>query len=58
VHERLQQRLAEMTGKTVYLDVQQDPGLWGGLVAQIGSHVYDGSLRTQLAKLRQELVRE
>jgi len=56
-HERLRERLAEMTGKTVYLEVQQDAGLLGGLVTQIGSQVYDGSLRTQLARLGQELVR-
>lgn len=56
-HERLRERLAEMTGKTVYLEMQQDAGLLGGLVTQIGSQVYDGSLRTRLARLRQELVR-
>jgi len=42
-HERLRQRLAEMTGKTVYLEGQLDTGLLGGLVTQIGSQVYDGS---------------
>ena len=56
-HERLRQRLAEMTGKTVYLEVQLDTGLLGGLLTQIGSQVYDGSLRTRLTRLRQELVR-
>jgi F-type H+-transporting ATPase subunit delta len=55
--ERLRQRLAKMTGKNVYLEVRQDAGLLGGLVTQIGSQVYDGSLRMQLARLQQELVR-
>ena len=55
--EQLRQRLEQMTGKRVYLEVQQDPRILGGLVTQIGSLVYDGSLRTQLAKLREELVR-
>jgi F-type H+-transporting ATPase subunit delta len=55
--ERLRQRLEQMTGKTVYLEVQQDPKILGGLVTQIDSLVYDGSLRTQLARLREELVR-
>jgi F-type H+-transporting ATPase subunit delta len=55
--EGLRQRLAEMTGKRAYLEVRQDAGLLGGLVTQIGSQVYDGSLRTQLARLQQELVR-
>lgn len=55
--ERLRQRLEQMTGKIVYLEVQQDPKILGGLVTQIGSLVYDGSLRTQLVKLREEMVR-
>ena len=55
--QRLRQRLEEVTGKTVYLEIRQDPRILGGLVTQLGSLVYDGSLRTQLARLRQELVR-
>lgn len=55
--ERLRQRLEQMTGKTVYLEVQRDPKILGGLVTQIGSLVYDGSLRNQLARLREELAR-
>ncbi len=54
---RLRQRLQEVTGKQVYLEVRQDPRLLGGLVTQIGSLVYDGSLKTQLARLREQLVR-
>lgn len=55
--ERLRQRLEQMTGKTVYLEVRQDGRILGGLVTQIGSLVYDGSLRTQLARLREAMVR-
>ncbi len=55
--ERLRQRLEQVTGKTVYLEVRQDPRILGGLVSQIGSLVYDGSLRGQLARLREEMVR-
>jgi len=55
--ERLRRRLQEVTGKQVYLQVQQDPRILGGLVTQIGSQVYDGSLKTQLTKLREQLVR-
>ena len=54
--ERLRQRLEQVTGKTVYLEIRQDPKILGGLVTQLGSLVYDGSLRTRLARLRQELV--
>jgi F-type H+-transporting ATPase subunit delta len=55
--ERLRERLGAVTGKRVYLELQQDPGILGGLIAQIGSLVYDGSLKTQLARLREQMVR-
>jgi F-type H+-transporting ATPase subunit delta len=54
--DRIRQRLQEVTGKAVYLQAQQDPGILGGLVTQIGSVVYDGSLRTRLTRLREQLV--
>ncbi len=53
---RLRAELGRVTGKQVYLEVRQDPGLLGGLIAQIGSRVYDGSLRTQLRRLRERLA--
>ena len=55
LQERLRQRLAEVTGKQVYLEVHDDPSILGGLITQIGSLVYDGSVRTQLLKMREEL---
>ena len=50
--------LAKVTGKTVELQVRVDPELLGGVVARIGSTVYDGSVTTQLQRLRQELVEQ
>jgi F-type H+-transporting ATPase subunit delta len=55
--DALRARLGALAGKTVYLEVHQDPAILGGLVAQIGSQVYDGSLRTQLHKLHEQLAR-
>ena len=52
----LQQGLAQATGRRVDLDVRVDPALVGGAVARIGSTVYDGSVTTQLDKMRQRLV--
>jgi F-type H+-transporting ATPase subunit delta len=54
----LQLRLSEATGRTVQVEATVDPTLIGGLVAQIGSTVYDGSVRTQLQKMRQQLVEQ
>ena len=49
--------LSQMTGKKIELSVSVDPGLLGGVVAKIGSTVYDGSVKTQLQRMRQELVK-
>ena len=48
--------LAAATGKQVTLRVTVDPSLLGGVVARVGSTVYDGSVRTQLKKMRDQLV--
>jgi F-type H+-transporting ATPase subunit delta len=55
--ERLQHALAARTGRTVELDVTIDPSLIGGVVASVGNVVFDGSLRTQLDQLRDNLSR-
>ncbi len=48
-------RLAEATKAEVLIDRAVDPALLGGVVAQVGSMVYDGSVRTQLEDLRRTL---
>lgn len=48
--------LTKLSGKQVDVSVSIDPDLLGGLVARIGSTVYDGSVRTQLKKLRSALT--
>jgi F-type H+-transporting ATPase subunit delta len=53
----LEDSLSKMTGKQIELSVSVDPGLLGGVVAKIGSTVYDGSVKTQLQRMRQELVK-
>ena len=54
----LEESLSQVTGKKVELSVSVDPSLLGGVVATIGSTVYDGSVRTQLQRMRQELVEQ
>jgi F-type H+-transporting ATPase subunit delta len=53
---QLQQRLGRSLGRTVTLTTNVDPSLIGGMVTRIGSTVYDGSIATQLAVLRQRLT--
>lgn len=55
--QELAASLGKVTGKKVELSVSVDPELLGGVVAKIGSTVYDGSVRTQLTRMRQELVK-
>jgi F-type H+-transporting ATPase subunit delta len=47
--------LEKLSGKKVDLVRREDPALLGGVVARVGDIVYDGSLRTQLRALRDEL---
>jgi F-type H+-transporting ATPase subunit delta len=54
----LEESLSKATGKKVELSVSVDPTLLGGVVARIGSTVYDGSVKTQLQRMRQELVEQ
>ena len=52
----LQSSIENMTGRKVKLEFDTDENLIGGVVTRIGSTVYDGSVRTQLENLRQQLV--
>ena len=52
----LRQRLGAATTRQVTLTTKVDPSLIGGVVARIGTTVYDGSLATQLAKLKGRLA--
>jgi F-type H+-transporting ATPase subunit delta len=54
--EALKAGLTRATGRHVQLESRVDPALIGGAVARVGSTVYDGSIATQLQKLKQELV--
>jgi F-type H+-transporting ATPase subunit delta len=49
------EKLSAATKKQVLVERAVDPAILGGVVAQVGSLVYDGSLRTQLEDLRQTL---
>jgi F-type H+-transporting ATPase subunit delta len=51
----LAEKLAKATRTTVLVERSVDPSLLGGVVARVGSLVYDGSLRSQLEALRREL---
>jgi len=52
----LETQLTRMAGKKAKLKYQTDPGLVAGVVARVGSKVYDGSVRGQLERLRGTLL--
>ncbi len=54
--ERIRKALEKQTGKTIVLEKREDPTLLGGLQTQLGDTIYDGSVRTQLEKLRESLL--
>lgn len=52
----LEQGLARATGRKVMLEARVDPSIIGGVVTRLGSTVYDGSVTTQLQKMKQSLI--
>lgn len=54
--ERLRRVLGARLGRDVTLETSVEPALLGGLIAQVGDLVFDGSLRTQLRQLRSSLA--
>lgn len=54
----LEAELMKLTGKRVRMQFATDESLIGGVVARIGSTVYDGSVRGQLDALKRRLATE
>ncbi len=50
-------RLSQVTHAKVIVDRAVEPAILGGVVARVGSLVYDGSVRTQLEDLKKSLKR-
>ena len=55
--EKLREALGRVSGKEVVLQEESDPGLIGGVVIQLEGKVYDGSVRTQIEKMRERIER-
>ncbi|MFB3778642.1 MAG: ATP synthase F1 subunit delta [Bryobacteraceae bacterium] len=54
--EKVEASLGRLTGKKVRCKFSVDESLIGGLVARIGSTIYDGSVKGQLEALRRRLT--
>jgi len=53
--QAIQKKLANVTGRTVNVQPKIDPSIIGGMVAKVGSTVYDASVSRQLEKIKQRL---
>jgi F-type H+-transporting ATPase subunit delta len=53
--EFLKSVLETRTGKKIELEETLDPAVLGGMVVKVGSTVYDGTVRTQLVQMRENL---
>jgi F-type H+-transporting ATPase subunit delta len=56
MEKEVQATLQEATGKTIILESLVDASLIGGMIAQVGGKVFDASVKTRLAELRQQLL--
>jgi len=54
--QMLEVEIAKMTGRKVRARYAQDASLLGGAVVQVGSTIYDGSVKGQLERIREQLV--
>ena len=54
--DALVQKISQLTGKSVRPSYTVNPELLGGVVVNVGSKVYDGSVRGQLAAIGRRLI--
>jgi len=52
---RVREVLSQATKRSILLEARADPQIVGGLIAQVGAKEFDGSLRTQLERMKREL---
>ena len=56
LESEIQAALEKATGKKVLIEHHIDPSLIGGMVAKVGSKIYDSSLKTRLERLKNSLI--
>jgi F-type H+-transporting ATPase subunit delta len=54
--QMLESEVAKLTGKKVKARYEHDSSLLGGAVVQVGSTIYDGSVKGQLERIKEQLV--
>ena len=54
---QIKQALEKRTGKTIITHARVQPDILGGIIARVGDQIIDGSVRSRLAALRQQLLK-
>lgn len=54
--ETIKDKISKETGKDVILDYRQNPELIGGLVVRVGNTILDGSLKSQLERMKEKIL--
>ncbi|MFH1139436.1 MAG: ATP synthase F1 subunit delta [Pseudomonadota bacterium] len=57
IQKEIKVTLEKLTGKTIILEMKQDPEIIGGIVAKVGDLTLDGSIKTQLKNLKESLIK-
>jgi F-type H+-transporting ATPase subunit delta len=55
--ESIKASLEKSVGRSIVVETEVDPELIGGVVARVGDLVLDGSVRTQLASIKETLIK-
>lgn len=54
--ERIQAKLAEISGKMVQIQLSVDPGLIGGMMIELDGRHFDNSIRTKLRRIYAQMA--
>jgi len=54
---QIEKRFSDFLGKNVKLNLQVDPEIIGGIIVAIGDRIYDGSLKGQLSRVKEHLLK-
>jgi F-type H+-transporting ATPase subunit delta len=55
--DQLRERLRGIANKDVVLQQETDPSLIGGLLIELEGKIFDGTIRTQLERMKQRIAR-
>lgn len=54
--QHLAERLSTITGKKIVMTMQVDPDIIGGVIAKVGEKIIDGSTKSQLLAMKNEIA--